>query len=240
VTLQAWQEALAELVISGGAATHVGHGSSLSESEQAWLAAVPATAGFRLTCTVQRWWRKLAIAEGASLVVALLTRFDHADLVTRYLAAHDAASLFPLTDALHFLEFVLEHPPSVPHIESVAAFELGLLQLTRAAALGQLPDRPPTARDPDQPVARHALARLVQFSSPPNEVLGAILSGGRLPGRPSEPHWLLLAPHLQNLCRLTSATEARVFRTLQCRTPEELEAFAALWACGALTPAGSP
>jgi hypothetical protein len=148
--------------------------------------------------------------------------------------------LFPLTDALHFLEFVLEHPPAVPHIESVAAFELGLLRLTRAAALGQLPNRPPTALDPDQPVARHALAGLVRFSSPPNEVLGAILSGDRLPRRPSALHWLLLAPRQQNFSRLASATEARVFQTLERRTPEELEAFAALWECGALTPAGSP
>jgi hypothetical protein len=239
VTLQAWQEALAELVISGGAATDVRQRSGLSKPEQAWLAALPTTPGFRLTCTVQRWWRQLAVAEGAPLVLSLLTASDQADLVTCYFAAHEAASLFPLTDALHFLEFVLDRPPSVPHIESVAAFELGLLRLTRAAALGQLPNRPPAALDPDQPVARHALAGLVRFSSPPTEVLGAILSGGRPPRQPSGRHWLLLAPHLPNYCRLASATEARVFQTLERRTSEQLEAFAALWACGALVPAGS-
>src|ERR1700687_5334391 len=122
MTLQAWQDTLAELIVSGGTATQAWERRSLSPGERTWLAGLPHSPGFGMMCAVQRWWRMLAIEESAPLVLALLTSHGQRDLVTRYFGEKFEASLFPLLEALHFLEFVLDQGPALPHLDAVAKF----------------------------------------------------------------------------------------------------------------------
>ena len=192
MSLQGWQNALAELVTSNG--TRAAR-ADLTDAESGWLSALPDTAGFRLTCTVQRWWRKLAVAEGAPLVLALLAAFDHLDVLDAYFATHWSASLFPLVDALGFLEFARTFAPHVPHLDAVVSFEIGMLRLGRAVALEHAPDSP-------------IGGQLIRFAGSPADILGALI-GGERPPAPDErdPHWLVLDPSLPNWSRLASPDE---------------------------------
>src|SRR5262245_47841143 len=163
VTLAAWQNALAELVVRQGRYTP--HDEQLTDAERAWLARLSEDAGFRLTCAVQRWWRTAAVADSATLALGLLGGAGRLDLLTEYLDTHVGASLFPLHDGLTFLEFLMLNSASeeVAHLRSVARFEHALLRVTRASALKEPADDEFLPLDPSRTLERHPLADIIRF-----------------------------------------------------------------------------
>jgi hypothetical protein len=238
MNLHAWQTALAALV----------SGTPLGPEGAAdpWLSRLGSTPGFQLTCSIQRWWRKLRVETSAPLTVALLRACDREDVLDTYMQARPESTLYPFQEAVQFLDFVkYAASAEVPHLQAVAQFERAVLLLNRASVLGEQPpalDASSPGLAPGLKLERHPLAALVRFDAPPHDLLNALLSDGPPPAWDvaPRPHWLLVAPCLPNGSRLASDSEARVFATFDHRAVLRVHrltpALTALWAAGALVP----
>jgi hypothetical protein len=232
MSLRAWQDTLAELIVTQGRHpealdAHV----DLSADERAWFERLPNTSGFLMTCAVQRWWRTLAVADSAPLALGLLHAVGRTALFNQYLDEHCEVSLFPLLDGLRFLDFLVGF--DVPHLASVARFERALLRLTRAATLSELPTDDLPLLDTQRSLARHPLADVIHFSAPPEEVLGALMEA-QTPPDESGDYWLLVAPRLPQFSRLASRAECHLVEGAPLEPAEFEAARATLWAAGAL------
>ena len=156
---------------------------ALTKDEQHWLASLPNSRGFQVTCDIQRWWRETRLRETARLTLAALGADKATALITAYLCTHLCHSLFFLPETLDFLSFVLgtsDHP----HLSSVAQFERALLLAREEAAR--------SVEEGAQPVTE----TIVTFAAPPEEVLAALLQGHALPEVRAESYPVVVAANL--------------------------------------------
>ena len=78
----------------------------LTAAERGWLAQLPDTSGFNVTCYIQRWWRETKLSWTTRLTLAALGP-ERADAALKdYLEAGPCTSLFFTPEALGFLDFV--------------------------------------------------------------------------------------------------------------------------------------
>ena len=149
---------------------------ALTPTEQAWLQALPAQPGFRVSCDIQRWWRETRLRETARLTLAALGTAQAAAQLATYLSAHLCHSLFFLPETLRFLQFVGAHTTQ-PLVRAIAQFEHALLQVEEAAAE----------------------ETWIEFCAPPEEVLAAVLQEKPLPAPTSKQFTVLVSASLPQL-----------------------------------------
>jgi hypothetical protein len=237
MSLLAWQTALAEQVTARAAGIPVPPTSPVSAEDSLWLDSVSASAGFKLTCDVQRWWREFRVQQAAPLTLGALTADLRIRLMDEYVRRHCRPSSFFLREALPFLDLAAELGGDLPHVAALAAFERAMLRLGSALAddptLGQVREC-----QMEIPVEAHPLAEVVRFQAPPGAVLAA--AAGALPFPPPEDraYWLLIAAGLSNLAAGCTTDEARLFQTIRAvgvYPPRAVApAFRRLWEAGAL------
>jgi hypothetical protein len=228
MALQAWQQAIGMLVAQesspGARRTPLDQGG-LSDAEQQWLAHVTGTPGFRVTCTVQRWWRDLRLRTAAPLTLAAVGDDCAEALLQRYLDTHLATTQFFLAEAIRFLDWLQRtgEIEAFPHASSVAAWEGARL---RALLAGRGAGRP--AQDLVQTARAVAL---VPFSSPPEHVFTALLTGRPLPAAGAEFWDVLVVPGTPPRWRVVEPEEALLVTI--CGTPRSLDALRAAGASDA-------
>lgn len=195
-------------------------GLNLTVQERTWLAQLIGAPGFEVTCYIQRWWRETKLRWTARLTLAAIGRGREAEMLKRYLDATPIPSLFFTPEAVGFLEFAAREAASLPHVADIARFEQALL-LVKDAAL-QFAEKTAEAEElevealpPDVRLAVHPAAALLEFSAPPEELLGALVAGHRLPPTRAERFPVLIAPGLPHLWRPATPDEARVFGACQ-------------------------
>ncbi len=138
----------------------------ISPAEVEWLQSLPHTPGFRVTCTIQRWWRETRLRERARLTIAALGTAQASPMIADYLHANLCTSLFFLPETLAFLRFVEDKSEHL-HVIALAQFERALLLAQEEAA---------------QPLAnRSAAVTQIAFAAPPTELLAALLHRQALP-----------------------------------------------------------
>ena len=191
MALADWQTALAaEVVARASRSAGPAHrGLDLAAADRAWLGEVTGSAGFAVTCQVQRWWRTVRLRWAARLTLAALGPDRAAGVLDGYLDAVPAFTLFLIPEAMRFLEFAPAAAPDVPHVRSVARFERALL------AAKQAEGDPAAAVGPE----------VVALTAPPEELLGALLSGGPIPA-PGEEHLVLVSPELPHRWHVVSSS----------------------------------
>lgn len=143
------------------------HRSDLTEAERDWLRYLPATQGFKVTCDIQRWWRETRLRGVARLTLAALGSEQTTQILNEFLSTHPCVSLFFLPESLAFLNYVagtVEHP----HPAAIARFERALIIAKEAASQAeQTSDTQATT--------------IIEFASPPEELLAALLQNRELP-----------------------------------------------------------
>ena len=198
----------------------------LTAAERGWLAQLPDTPGFNVTCHIQRWWRETKLGWTTRLTLAALGP-ERADAALKgYLETTPCASLFFTPEALGFLDFVAGMATWTewadwPHVVEIARFERALLIAKEAAQ--QSVDRP--SGDNEIPsgarLSPHPAAALLEFAAPPAELLGALVEGRSLPPATATRFPVLVAPGLPYLWRPASADESRLFT--HCQTAPSVE-----------------
>jgi hypothetical protein len=199
---------------------------SLTAAERDWLANLPDTPGFNVTCYIQRWWRETKLNWTTRLTLAALGPERADSALKAYLEATPCPSLFFTPEALGFLDFVAGMAKWAawadwPHVVEIARFERALLIAKEAAqqsGAGRSGDYelPPGAR-----LSPHPAAALLEFAAPAAELLGALVAGRALPPATATRFPVLVAPGLAYLWRPASAHESRLF-TL-CRTAPSVD-----------------
>jgi hypothetical protein len=248
MSLHAWQTRLWDMVIAQSAGAPVSSDrasrldSQLSDTERDWLVRMGATPGFRLMCDIQRGWREFRVQAAAPLTFSLLGPNRRMEVIAEFIRRNPTSTLFFMSDALPFLDVATEWAPDVPHLVELAAFERARLLLGESLdgsdSLGGAGDL-----DPRRTLEVHPQAAVLRFRAPVDRLIAAVTHG--LPSPPVEDHdyWLLVAPRLRNLARISDCTEAHLFEVLR-ETPASTEAFrndpaaaatlTRLWQAGAL------
>jgi hypothetical protein len=187
----------------------------LTTSERDWLTQLAHTPGFNVTCYIQRWWRETKLSWTARLTMAALGPELTTEAIKGYLKATPCPSLFFTPEALGFLDYVLNGANSDftmrPHLAEIARFERALLIAKEAAqqsAFGQAVE--PESRS-EALISLHPAAALLEFSTPPEELLGALVEGRPLPPASNTLYPVLVAPGLAYLWRPASADESNLF-----------------------------
>lgn len=223
MTLQAWQKAIGLLVVRGGTPgmpAPVLDTGALTGGETRWLERITDTAGFRVTCEVQRWWRDLRLRTAAPLTLASVPEDEAEQLLARYLDTQAATTQFFLAEAIRFLDWVLADPAIAiaPHASSIAMWE-------RARLCGMLASPPATPEGAPRVVRVASAATLVPFSAHPEQVLAALVAGAPLPS-PGAGRWdVLVVPGRPPRWRVVDVAEACLFE--RCRTPQPVDAIRA-------------
>lgn len=187
MSLAELQTALGTLVVTraaGHLVTGVPQGrrgeSGLTAGEQAWLHQLHGSAGFEVTCFIQRWWRQTRLRWAAPLTWTILGPATAEEVAGHYFRVVPAFSLFFTPEAMRFLDFVIGLNLRRPHVDAVARFERALLQAEEEAAFANAGETDASASH--RPVSRdHGTETVVEFRAPPEEVLGALLFQTALP-----------------------------------------------------------
>jgi hypothetical protein len=190
----------------------------LTTEERVWLDQLIGSPGFEVTCLIQRWWRETRLRWTVRLTLAALGADESTRMIGSYLDSSRGSSLFFIPEALGFLEFVIRQEPAITHLDAVARFERAMIKAAEVAPapLGRMPDATETR------VARcitpHPAAAIIEFAAPPELVLGALLSGDRMPSPDGLAYPVLIASGLPQLWRPATPDEARLFAACQPAT----------------------
>lgn len=158
----------------------------VSAGERAWLASLPESRGFKVTCDIQRWWRETRLRDTARLTLLALGPAQTKPTLEAYLRTHLCPSLFFLPEALSFLHFVASTSEQ-PHVSAIAQFEQALLLAREASA------------------EETSSATILEFAAPPEELLDALLQGHPLPEPSAECFPVIVSPSLPHLwCPITT------------------------------------
>jgi len=198
VALRDWQNALAARVAGVPLAPLPG-----APAVAAWPA---ESAGLAITKKIQRSWRRYRLDVGAPLTLAVLAPHDPESFISDFWTAQPWPSSFFGTEAVAFVEYVRHAGSHLPHVSAVAGFERAMLLISQHQAFPLGGNGHAGGR-----LAAHPAADIVEFAEDPARVLAALLRGDNPPPPASAAHWLLLAPHLPNLCRRATHEEARLF-----------------------------
>ncbi|HEX4950761.1 MAG TPA: hypothetical protein VFZ34_29130 [Blastocatellia bacterium] len=195
-----WQIALGTLVATrASAGVHAPRESfsslQLTSSERDWLATIPESAGFQVTCAIQRWWRETRLRSLARLTLAALGAAQAAQMMSAYLQESLCSSLFFLPETLAFLQFVASHTQH-PHHRALAQFEGALLSARETAA-----------HEPDEDLKE----MFIEFAAPPEELLEAVLIGQVLPEPDTTRYGVIVSPQFPQLWRLATEEERSAY-----------------------------
>ena len=192
---------------------------SLSGDEMTWLSDLKKSPGFQVTCRIQRFWRLTKLRATAVLTLAAVK--DSEELLQNYIDQTPCTSLFFITEAVGFLDYIAARSATDPHVADVAAFERALLLARNQSMSCARSDSAGVSRRSFQRIKVAPGAALVEFSAPPEVLLGALLAGALLPEAQSERYPILVAPGLERIWRPATRDEQRIFEA--CRRGASLD-----------------
>lgn len=172
--------------------------------------------GLALTRMLQRTWRYTRLTHALPLTMRALPAEAREDLLAAYCDAIPCVSFFPVHEARSFARFLAERESTPPHLASIAALEVALIDAFEADVFGDA--GAPRAGEGGLRLAR-GVSR-VQFSAPPEQVLTAALSGVLLPPAGETSHELLVAPGIDGLARRPTAAERQLLDACESGDPE--------------------
>lgn len=165
----------------------------LTQHEIDWLKSLSQERGFKVTCSIQRWWRETRLRGMARLTIAALGKDLATAMICQYLQAHRCASLFFIPETLGFLQFVLTHSKHIHH-STIAQFECALIQAREEAVSGLS--------------TAEMTSIQIDFAAPPEALITALLLGQSLPEPTSERFPVLVSGSLPQLWRVPTFYES--------------------------------
>ncbi|MBL9107280.1 MAG: hypothetical protein JNL82_40695 [Myxococcales bacterium] len=183
--------------------------------------------GLALTRMLARNWRATRLRHALPLTTRALPAAGRDELLAAYCDACPCVSFFPAHEARSFAEFLAGRPGAAPHLASIAALEVAMIDAFEAEVFGDAATARPHAHGPLH-LARGATR--VRFAGPPERVLAAALAGLEPPPAGAE-HELLVAP---GVVRPPSAAEREALDACADGRPPPADAAATLLADGVL------
>jgi hypothetical protein len=222
VSLAGLQSALVATVIARssrpeGDSDDLAARADLDGNERHWLRSVERTAGFQLTCAVQRWWREYRLRSAARLTVAVLERCARIALLEEWIASRPIVSFFYQAEVREFVDFVLART------SDLAPGARALLELERAAHVAMSArgfasgSRRPRAADS---IVRHPAAALVVFPGQPGAVIAEWLEGKEPPRSDQACVGVLVAAGIRGLGRQAGREEIDLWEA--CSRPRRV------------------
>lgn len=194
-------------------------GLSLTTAERDWLDRLFGSEGFRVTCKIQRWWRRERLQRLTRATLSVLRRHKALGLLGEYLETHPCESMFTTPEALGFLDFVIGAAPPLPHLDCVARCERAVVLAVEAAASPSEWRRARAEILPTDTVRTSPFASLITLHALEGELLETLkLVNPTLAPAAGVPA-LLFAPALPHFCRRAAPDESQLFRA--CCEPAE-------------------
>lgn len=163
--------------------------------------------GLRLTRMLQRNWRYTRLTHALPLTMLALPAGARDELLADYCDACPCVSFFPVHEARGFADFLAGLRSRPPHVASIAALEVAMIDAFEAGVFDDGAAPRAGARGSLR-LARGASR--VRFAAPPEQVLAAALARRELPPAETADHELIVAPGIAGLARAPSADERRV------------------------------
>lgn len=218
MALADWQRALGHLVVSRASpaaldpAPLADRASSLSGREALWLHDVADAPGLKVTAYIARWWRETKLQMMARLTCAALRRCGRERLVQSYLDRIAGRTLFFLPEAMGFLDFIADEPTAPAAVRAIAELERALLRVRepqrRSGAARVHDDVTDELWADEDPTPISAPGEVVILPCPPEDLLGALLTGADLPEPAPRPSFVRVDPTLPQLWAPIDAAEA--------------------------------
>lgn len=163
--------------------------------------------GVALTRMLQRNWRYTRLTHALPLTMRVLPATARDELLAGYCDTCPCVSFFPVHEARSFAGYLARLPAPPPHVASIAALEVAMIDALEADVFGDAARPRPDAGGALR-LARGASR--VRFAAPPEQVLAAALAGRSLPAADAADHELLVAPGISGLARPPTAEERRL------------------------------
>lgn len=222
MALTDWQRGFARLITAGASQ---GLGSEvraqaladlcLTTGERDWLERCITTAGFEVTCSIQRRWRRLRLRIATKITMAALGRERSDGLIERFCSHQPLRSMFFVTEALEFLQFISDMVDGDQCVRTAADFERALL--VAADARATVSWRATNDYADDCVLTRHSATAVVMFPCPPEAFVGAVILGCECPTT-FERVPVVISPGLPYLWRPATEEEVSVLRHANNRT----------------------
>ena len=168
--------------------------------------------GFRFTTAVQRSWCLGRASKGARLTLSILPCDLARRLLESWVKLGGGTSSFFAAEADAFLDYIAARLPEPSHALTICRVE----QATLRASNGLLEWTGPGIQSDIEPgcwLRRSRHAALVPFFQEPSKVLAA-LEGGTLPPLLGATSWVLFAPGIGGLFRLSTDVERGLWQRL--------------------------
>jgi len=200
MSLQDFQRALSDLVMSPGLRTRVAEapaeslaGYELSDQEHRRLTALARDPGLRTGTIIHRASRLAMLSNTVPRTCRVLGSRGLKELVHAYWSEHPPQSMLYVQEASRFADYAFARLAAGtfenPFLREVLEMELGILILSRAERAWErlvgteIPERP----------RLHPFCRLVAFRHDPDAVIQALDTGRPLDGITAAEHFLLLS-----------------------------------------------
>jgi hypothetical protein len=214
LSLEDWQRGFGQMVSDGASrglnddmVTLVHPGLCLTDKELNWLQICATTAGFEVTCTIQRRWRRLRLLKSCKLTVALLGRERSEKMIELFTNYQPLRSMYFITEAIEFLQFVAKYVNNNPHERTVVKFERALLMASDARAI----ENWNSASDGIKSLVlqKNPASAVVLFPCSPEVFISALHFGTEFPAYIHD--WpVLVAPGLPELWRPATDEEVTI------------------------------
>ena len=163
--------------------------------------------GLALTRMLQRNWRYTRLTHALPLTMRALPAAARDQLLAEYCDTYPCVSFFPVHEARGFAGYFAGLRVQPPHVASIAALEVAMIDAFEAEVFG---DAAAPRRGARGPLRLARGASRIRFSAPPEQVLAAALGGHELPPVDATDHELLVAPGIAGLARPPTADERRL------------------------------
>ena len=205
----------------------------LTNKERHWLEALASTPGYRVTCEVQKWWRKARLQMSAPLTLRLLQRIQLESLLEDYIESVPCNSLFFAPEVIGLRDFIIDNSAPEPGdsrelLIAVINFESALILVNEyqhpETEYGEAGDNPlPECLFNSVTVVVAPGVTRISFPASPDKLLGALILSQPLPEIGNGPYSVLVAPSIDKLWRPAGPVEDEILRC--CQSPCHLSAL---------------
>jgi hypothetical protein len=137
-----------------------------------------------------------------------------------WLNSQTDGSFYYASEAVAFLDFVLDRLPVSPHLNTICHFERAAHVAAEARVSFSSPAPLTYELSHESRLQRHPAASLVVFEAAPEVLFAAVAAGDVLPDAGPEVCPVLIAPGLAQLCRTATSLEVSLWEA--CASPVSL------------------
>lgn len=211
MSLDTWQKGLASMILRGTIEDEL----LLSEEERNWLVDTQISPGFKVTCDIQKWWRKMRIRTASPLTIRVMENYyteNEIDaFIDEYISENLVFSQYYVSESLSFMRWLYKRLLCTENdnLKSILSFEEALLicKITPQIINNQ-------KKIPDELVCG-TTTRIIKFYLHPELLLSALLSRKPIPTAGTSVYNIVVSQSIPHYWREASGTEVALLELCQ-------------------------